>query len=81
MRLKQCQTAKRVHECILAEFSESYDCSYPLVQRCIKARKAERAGAQGALELVWAPGEAQAEFGEPGSVQDSPVTGGRVAPN
>lgn len=73
MRFKQRHTAKRVHERLLAEFPESYDCSYPLVQRYIKARKAERAGAQGALELVWAPGEAQADFGEADVISEDAI--------
>jgi len=64
MRFKQRHTAKRVHERLIEEFSDTYDCSYPLVQRYMKARKAARGDAKGALELVWAPGEAQADFGE-----------------
>ncbi len=64
MRFKQRHTAKLVHERLLEEFPDSYDCSYPLVQRYIKVRKAERGNVNGALELVWAPGEAQADFGE-----------------
>lgn len=73
MRFKQRHTAKRVHERLLAEFPDSYDCSYPLVQRYIKARKTERAGAQGALELVWAPGEAQADFGEADVISEDAI--------
>jgi transposase len=64
MRFKQRHTAKRVHERLMEEFPDTYDCSYPLVQRYIKARKAARGDAKGALELVWAAGEAQADFGE-----------------
>lgn len=73
MRFKQRHTAKHVHQRLLAEFPESYVCSYPLVQRYIKARKAERAGAQGALELVWAPGEAQADFGEADVISEGAI--------
>ncbi|HUX39099.1 MAG TPA: IS21 family transposase [Rectinemataceae bacterium] len=64
MRFKQRHTAKRVHERLGEEFPGLYDCSYPLVQRYLKARKAAKGDAKGALELVWAAGEAQADFGE-----------------
>ena len=64
MRFKQRHTAKRVHERLGQEFPDRYDCSYPLVQRYIKAVKAARGDAKGFLELVWAAGEAQADFGE-----------------
>lgn len=70
MRFKQRHTAKRVHERLREEFPGSYDCSYPLVQRYIKARKAGKGDANGALELVWAPGEAQADFGEADVLSD-----------
>ena len=64
MRFKQRHTAKRVHERLGFEHPGVYDCSYPLVQRYVKAYKAERRQTDGFLELVWAPGEAQADFGE-----------------
>jgi hypothetical protein len=70
MRFKQRHTAKRVHERLLEEFADSYDCSYPLVQRYLKARKAAKGDGKGSLELVWAPGEAQADFGEADILSD-----------
>jgi transposase len=70
MRFKQRHTAKRVHERLREEFADSYDCSYPLVQRYIKARKAAKGDGKGSLELVWAPGEAQADFGEADVLSD-----------
>lgn len=70
MRFKQRHTAMRVHERLRQEFPDSYDCSYPLVQRYIKAHKAARHDREGSLELVWAPGEAQADFGEADVISD-----------
>jgi hypothetical protein len=64
MRYKQRHTAKRVHQRLLEEHPGDYDCSYPLVQRYLKWKKAERKEAMGFLELVWEPGQAQADFGE-----------------
>jgi transposase len=64
MRFKQRHTAKRVHERLLAEYPEAYRCSYALVQRYLKEKKRERGAERGYLELVWPPGEAQADFGE-----------------
>ena len=64
MRFKQRHTAKRVHERLLAEYPGAYRCSYPLVQRYLKEKKRERGAERGYLELVWPPGEAQADFGE-----------------
>ena len=64
MRFKQRHTAKRIHHRLLQEHPNEYDCSYPLVQRYLKQRKAERKESVGFLELVWAAGEAQADFGE-----------------
>lgn len=64
MRFKQRHTAKRIHHRLLQEHPNEYDCSYPLVQRYLKQRKAERKESLGFLELVWAAGEAQADFGE-----------------
>jgi transposase len=61
-RFKQRHTAKRIHDRLREEYPEAYDCSYPLVQRYLKRRKAERKEPSGYLELVWA--EAQADFGE-----------------
>jgi transposase len=70
MRFKQRHTAKRVHERLREEFADSYDTSYPLVQRYLKARKAAKGDGKGSLELVWAPGEAQADFGEADILSD-----------
>ena len=59
MRFKQRHTAKRVHERLEAEYGEAYRSSYPLAQRYLKEKKRER----GYLDLIWAPGKAQADFG------------------
>jgi transposase len=64
MRYKQRHTAKRVHKRLLEEHPGDYTCSYPLVQRYLKCKKAERKEAMGFLELVWGKGQAQADFGE-----------------
>ncbi len=64
MRFKQRHTAKRVHERLKEEYGSTYSCSYPLVQRYMKNRKSARGGEKGYMELVWAFGEAQADFGE-----------------
>ncbi len=64
MRYKQRHTAKRVHDRLRTEYAGDYDCSYPLVQRYLKSLKERRGKKKGYLELVWAPGEAQADFGE-----------------
>jgi transposase len=64
MRFKQRHTAKRIHNRLVAEHPGEYMCSYPLVQRYVKQRKERRKESEGYLELVWAPGEAQADFGE-----------------
>ncbi len=64
MRFKQRHTAKRIHERLVAEHSGDYDCSYTIVQRYVKKLKEERRQTSGFLELVWAPDEAQADFGE-----------------
>ena len=69
MRFKQRHTAKRVHERLAEEFGERYDCSYPLVQRYLKACKAARGDAGGFMELVWAAGEGQVDFGEADIIQ------------
>ncbi len=64
MRYKQRHTAKRVHQRLLEEHPGDYACSYPLVQRYLKRKKAEHKEAMGFLELVWELGQAQADFGE-----------------
>lgn len=63
MRYKQRHTAKRIHNRLLSECS-GYNGSYALVQRYVKKRKSKTGKETGALELVWYPGEAQADFGE-----------------
>ena len=63
MRFKQRHTAKRVHERLKEEFGDAFTCSYSIVQRYVKARKAKRS-VPGSLELVWSAGEAQGDFGE-----------------
>ena len=64
MRFKQRHTAKRIHQRLATEHPHDYVCSYPLVQRYVKLRKEQRKESGGFLELVWAPAEAQADFGE-----------------
>jgi len=64
MRYKQRHTAKRIHERLKKEYPEDYQCSYALVQRYVKECKEAKEQSKGYLELVWARGEAQADFGE-----------------
>jgi len=65
MRFKQRHTAKRIHQRLLEEYGDAYDCSYPLVQRYCKKQKEKRNNSdKGFLELVWHPGDAQVDFGE-----------------
>lgn len=59
---KQHHTAQRIHDRLREEIP-GYDCSYSLVQRYVKEER-RAAGARASLELVWHPGEAQADFGE-----------------
>jgi len=59
---KQHHTAQRIHDRLREEIP-GYDCSYSLVQRYVKAER-RAAGVRASLELVWHPGEAQADFGE-----------------
>ena len=62
-RRKQRHTAKRIHDRLATE--HGYKGGYSLVQAYVKKRKAElRAAADMFLELEWAPGEAQVDFGE-----------------
>jgi len=63
MRYKQRHTAQRVFV-RLTELHPDFDCSYSIVQRYLKTARKARVAADGALELVWFPGEAQADFGE-----------------
>lgn len=63
MRFKQRHTAQRVYD-RLKELHADFDGSYTLVQRYLKAYKTKQRQYEGALELVWHAGEAQADFGE-----------------
>ncbi len=60
---KQRHTAKRVHDRLKHE-SEGYDCSYNIVQRYVKETRREMHALRASQELVWHPGESQADFGE-----------------
>lgn len=61
-RPKQRHTARRVHDRLVAECG--YDGGYTTVQKYAKARKAEVRSVKGEfLNLEWAPGEAQVDFG------------------
>ena len=60
---KQRHTAQRIHDRLGAEYPDTYDGSYSLVQRYLKRLRAHPT-AIGALELVWHPGECQVDFGE-----------------
>ncbi len=60
---KQRHTAKRIHERLKQE-SPGYNCSYNIVQRYVKSMKTTLRSQRASQELVWHPGEAQADFGE-----------------
>jgi len=60
---KQRHTAKRIHDRLKDE-SEGYDCSYNIVQRYVKETRREMHVLRASQELVWHPGESQADFGE-----------------
>ncbi len=61
-RPKQRHTARRVYDRLVAECG--YDGGYTTVQKYVKARKAEIRSVKGEfLNLEWAPGEAQVDFG------------------
>jgi len=60
---KQRHTAKRIHQRLKQE-AVGFDCSYNTVQRYVKAIKQSMRAPKGAQELVWHPGESQADFGE-----------------
>lgn len=63
MRYKQRHTAQRVFR-RLGELHPDFDCSYSIVQRYLKTARKSRIATDGALELVWSSGDAQADFGE-----------------
>ena len=60
---KQRHTAKRIHDRLIKE-SSGYDCSYNIVQRYVKAARSTLRAQRANQELIWHPGEAQADFGE-----------------
>ena len=61
-RPKQRHTARRAYDRLAAECG--YDGGYTTVQKYVKARKAEIRSVKGEfLNLEWAPGEAQVDFG------------------
>jgi transposase len=60
---KQRHTAKRIHDRLVAE-QEDYSCSYEMVQRYVKRARQREREQRASQELVWHPGEAQADFGE-----------------
>ena len=60
---KQRHTAKRIHE-RLKEESPGYDCSYNIVHRYVREVRGTRRSERANQELVWHPGEAQADLGE-----------------
>ncbi len=60
---KQRHSARRIYERLLDE--TAYDGRYGTVKNYVRARRAEMAASDaGYLELVWGPGEAQADFGD-----------------
>ncbi len=60
---KQRHTAKKIYERLVLE-SPGFDCSYNVVQRYVKKARGTRRELRANQELVWHPGETQADFGE-----------------
>ena len=60
---KQRHTGRRIYE-RLREQSPGFDCSYNVVQRYVKQVRTANREQRGNQELVWHPGETQADFGE-----------------
>lgn len=60
---KQRHTAKRIYERLQNEVP-GFNCSYNTVQRYVKDKKEHIQDEKGSQELVWHPGESQADFGE-----------------
>lgn len=60
---KQRHTAQRIHDRLCAE-SPGYEGSYNTVQRYVKGSLRALQAQRASQELVWHPGEAQADFGE-----------------
>ncbi len=72
---KQRRTARRVHDRLVGE--ERADVSPDTVERYARRARAPRPAGRGQfLDLAWAPGEAQADFGE----ADSCLRGARTRP-
>lgn len=60
---KQRHTAQRVYDRLCKD--KDFNCSYPTVQRYVRVyRRQQLNRTKAASELVWYPGEAQADFGE-----------------
>lgn len=72
---KQRHTAKRIYDRLVAE--RGYEGSYSTVQRRVRERRLARraAGGEGYLELEWAPGTAQVDYGN----FEADVAGERLA--
>lgn len=60
---KQRHTGKRIYERLCKE-SPGFDCSYNVVQRYVKETRGATQEQRANQELVWHPGETQADFGE-----------------
>lgn len=70
---KQRHTSRRVFDRLVAEYD--YTGSYSPVQRYIKAwRQAHRQPGDGYIELTWAPGTAQVDFGQAEAIIDGERT-------
>ena len=66
---KQRHTAKRIYERLIDE-SPGFSCSYNTVQRYVRAARRSLRVMRASQELVWHPGEAQADFGEAEFLED-----------
>lgn len=60
---KQRHTGKRIYERLLDE-SPGFDCSYNIVQRYVREVRSANRERRANQELIWHPGETQADFGE-----------------
>lgn len=65
-RRKQRHTGKRVYNRLKEMYPDEteFNCSYVTVNRHVSAFRLNRKTQNGYLELVWHPGETQADFGE-----------------
>ena len=61
---KQKHTAKRIHDRLLEQYPQTYDCSYNLAHRYVRRCRLGVQQKRGTLELEWLPGQAQVDFGE-----------------